>query len=270
MFNIYNCYINRGDILRLSDINGQRNILMVISYDGKRYHGWQIQKNAVTIQEVYQKALKKVLGYLPDIKGCSRTDSGVHANAYCINFNIETPILCDKLVLAINKYLPKDISAQKCMEVDKNFHARYSCVGKEYIYKLWNNKIRNPFLDGYALHYWYPLDENRLNTMAQDYVGKKDFTSFCTFDKREVGNMIRTVEYFKVYRENDLIIFKVKADGFLYNMVRIMIGTLLRNIRGKGEDINTILFLKDRKYAGPTSPACGLYLNKVFYEGIIL
>ena len=270
MFSIYNCYIDRSDILQLSDISGNRNILMVISYDGKRYHGWQIQKNAVTLQEVYQKALKKVLGYLPDIKGCSRTDSGVHANMYCISFKIGSLIPCDKLVLAINKYLPKDISALKCMEVDRNFHARYSCKGKEYIYKIWNHKIRNPFLDGYALHYWYPLDELKLDMMAEDYVGKKDFTSFCTFDKREVGDMARTVEYFKVYREGNLIIFKVKADGFLYNMVRIMVGTMLRNIRGEGNDINTILSLKDRKYAGPTSPACGLYLNKVFYEGLIL
>ena len=156
------------------------------------------------------------------------------------------------------------------MDVDENFHARYSCTGKEYIYKIWNNKIRNPFLDGYALHYWYPLDERMLDMMARDYVGKKNFASFCTFDKREVDNMTRTVEYFRVHREGNIIIFKVKADGFLYNMVRIMVGTLLRNIRKKKNDINTILSLKNRKYAGPTSPSCGLYLNKVFYEGLVL
>jgi tRNA pseudouridine38-40 synthase len=243
---------------------------MIISYDGKRYHGWQIQKNAVTVQEVYQKALKKVLGYLPDIKGCSRTDSKAHANTYCINFHLQSLIPCDKFVIAVNKHLPKDIAALKCIDVGTNFHARYSCKGKEYVYKIWNHQIRNPFLDGYAMHHWYHLDEYELNVMAQDYVGKKDFTSFCTFDKRETGNMIRTIEYFKVCREQNLLIFKVKADGFLYNMVRIMVGTLIRNVRKKECSINTILSLKNRSCAGPTAPACGLYLNRVFYEGLIL
>ena len=247
-----------------------RNILVTICYDGTLYHGWQIQKNATSIQGVFQNALYKIVGSEIDIKGCSRTDSGVHANMYCISFKTDMNIPCKRLVAALNRYLPKDVAVLKAEEVADDFHARYSAKGKEYIYKIWNTEIRNPFVDGYAFHYWYPLDVDMLNRAAKAFVGKHDFTSFCTLDMRKMENMERTVEYFDVYRDGDMVFMKVKADGFLYNMVRIMVGTLLRVAQGKIKEdgIIDIIEAKDRSKAGPKAQACGLYLNKVFYEEI--
>ena len=149
----------------------------------------------------------------------------------------------------------------------RSFHARYSCKGKEYCYEIWNHPVREPFLAGRALHYWYPIDEALLDQAARHYLGSHDFSSFCTLDKRERGDLTRRVFTSRVERRGDLVVFTVGADGFLYNMVRIMVGTLLRVQQGKfsPEDIPGILEAKDRKAAGPTAPACGLYLNRVFY-----
>lgn len=245
-----------------------RNLLLTMSYDGTNYHGWQVQKNAFTVQESFQNALHKVIGTLPDIKGCSRTDAGVHANMYCISMKLEREIPCERLVMALNRYLPQDIAVLNCTEVKEDFHARYSCVGKEYIYKIWNSKIRNPFLNGYAFHYWYKLDERYLNEVAQHFVGTHDFTTFSTLDDRDPNNMIRTVKWFDVERNGDMVTMKVAADGFLYNMVRIMVGTLIHVSMGrisKG-DLCNIIKARDRAKAGPTAVPHGLYLNKVFYE----
>lgn len=247
-----------------------RNIMVTISYDGSAYHGWQIQKNALTIQEIFQNALFKIIKQKTDIKGCSRTDTGVHASMYVINFKTTCKIECKNLILALNKFLPNDIAAIDCKEADSEFHARYSCKSKEYIYKIWHSRIKNPFLKNKAFHYWYPLDIKKLNEAAKCFLGSHDFTSFSTLDKREPKNMVRTIESFEVYKSPDdenVVEFKVKANGFLYNMVRIMVGTLLRVAQGKfkKEDIPKIIDSKNRSKAGPTAPAEGLYLNKVFY-----
>lgn len=247
---------------------GVRNFLVTISYDGKNYHGWQVQKNALTVQEVFQSALYKVIGEKVDIKGCSRTDSGVHANNYCLSFKTTSKISCNNFVFAINRYLPYDICAKDCKEVPMDFHARYSCKGKEYVYKIYNGRIRNPFLYGYALHYWYPIDVDKIRRAGELYIGKHDFTSFCTIDKRECVNIIRNVRKFQVKKEDLMLSLYFEADGFLYNMVRIMVGTLLKVCQGSIEpyDIKKILLAKDRSKAGPTAPACGLYLDKIFYD----
>ena len=244
-----------------------RNLLLTISYDGKSFHGWQIQQNALTVQEVFQTSLEKIIGSDFDVKGCSRTDSGVHANMYCISLKTSHLIKPERLKAALNRWLPKSVSVLDCKEVPLDFHARYSCVSKEYIYKIWNSEVRNPFLDGYALHYRYKIDEEMLNKAAQAYVGSHDFTSFCTLDNREMGDMTRNVKSFSVTRDGELVTMKVEADGFLYNMVRIMVGTLLRIQQGKipADGIEKIIEKKDRKFAGPTAQACGLYLNKVNY-----
>lgn len=245
-----------------------RNLLVTIAFDGRAYHGWQIQSNAVSVQEVFQRALAGVTGEPVDIKGCSRTDTGVHARMFCISVKTGHSIPCERLVAALNRFLPKDIAVLSCREVAEGFHARYSCVGKEYVYEIWNAAVRNPFLDGHAYHYWYPLDVEQLHQSAQDYLGSHDFTSFCTLDSRERENMVRTVRAFSVRREGDLVRMTVEADGFLYNMVRIMVGTLLRIAQGKfaPDCIPGIIRAKDRAQAGPTAPACGLYLNRVFYD----
>lgn len=244
-----------------------RNLLLTISYDGKAFHGWQIQKNALAVQEVFQKALYNIIGGYADIKGCSRTDSGVHANMYCISLKTEHPIPEERLKAALNRHLPMEVAVYDCRQVEEDFHARYSCKSKQYIYKIWNSEVRNPFLNGYALHYRYKIDEKQLNKAAQAFVGKHDFTSFCTLDKREKGDFVRNVKMFSVERDKDLVTMTVEADGFLYNMVRIMVGTLLRVQQGKipEDGIGEIIEKKDRKFAGPTAPACGLYLNRVNY-----
>ena len=252
----------------ISACGSLRNLLLTISYDGKEFHGWQIQQNAMTVQEAFQTALSKIIGNDFDVKGCSRTDSGVHANMYCISLKTEHPIKPERLKAALNRWLPLSIAVLDCKEVAPDFHARYSCTSKEYIYKIWNSEVRNPFLDGYALHYRYKIDENLLDKAAQAYVGRHDFTSFCTLDNREKGDMTRNVIAFSVTREGDLVTMKVEADGFLYNMVRIIAGTLMEV--GKGsmspEQIPQILAALDRQKAGPTAPACGLTLYAYEFE----
>lgn len=244
-----------------------RNLKITISYDGKDLHGWQIQKNAITVQQLFQQALSCVIGEVPDIKGCSRTDTGVHANMYVISMKTAHAIPCVRLKAALNRYLPKNIVVNSVEQVDMDFHARYSTKGKRYVYKILNTEVRDPFCEGYALHYRYNLDVDMLNTAAQAYVGTHDFSSFCTLDKREKGDMNRNVECFEVYREGKFVYMTVQADGFLYNMVRIMVGTLLKIAQGKlsADSIPYILEQKNRKFAGPTAPACGLYLDKVIY-----
>lgn len=246
----------------------ERNFLIKLSYDGARYHGWQIQENALTVQQVFQEALYKITGLREDIKACSRTDTGVHAREFCVSLKTESPIAPERLLAALNHYLPEDVAVKSCQRVPLEFHARYSCQGKEYVYQIWNNPVRDPFLAGRALHYWYPIDQAVLDRAAKGYVGRHDFSSFCTLDRREKGDLTRTVTTAKVERNGDLVTFTVAADGFLYNMVRIMVGTLLRVQQGKftPEDIPGIIEAKDRKAAGPTAPACGLYLNRVFYD----
>jgi tRNA pseudouridine38-40 synthase len=247
-----------------------RNLLLTIRYDGANYHGWQIQKNAVSVQQVFQAALEKILGERPDLKGCSRTDSFVHALEFCVSFRTERDIPCQRLVGALNHFLPDDIAALSCREVPDGFHARYSCAGKEYVYLIWNRQTPDPFLRGRALHYWYPLDLDRMNRAAACFLGEHDFTSFCAKDARRPGNLARTVTKAEWSRKGDRVIFSVAADGFLYHMVRIMVGTMLRVSQGKlePESIPRILRARDRAAAGPTAPPQGLYLKKVFYEDV--
>lgn len=243
-----------------------RRLLVTIRYDGSAYHGYQVQSNALTVQEVFQNAVQKVFGKRLDVKGCSRTDSGVHANMYCISFDTDMNISNESVILALNTYLPEDVAAYDCKEVDMDFHPRYNCKSKEYIYKIYNGKYRNPFYAKYALWYRWNIDAEYLNNEAQAFVGKYDYSGFCSI-KSDVEDTVREIYSCKVWREGDFVFFKVCGDGFLYNMVRIMVGTLLFVSEGKiksGELINIILS-KDRKKAGKTAPPQGLYLNNVSY-----
>lgn len=253
-----------------------RNILITICFDGKAYHGWQVQKNALTVQEVFQNALIKLFGDEFSVKGCSRTDAGVHANMYCLSVRISRTyknkksfkIPCENLVFALNNILPRDIAVIKCQDVPPDFHARYSCRGKQYLYKILNTQIRNPFLESYALHYRYPMDIEKMTQAAKFYLGKHDFTSFCNINNNVRGDMVRNVKKFEILKKDSMIEMKVEADGFLYNMVRIMVGTLLKVCQGKlsPTDIPYVIDGKDRTKAGKTAPPQGLYLNKVFYD----
>ena len=245
-----------------------RNLLLTLCYDGAGYHGWQVQPNGITVQEVLQNALQNVLHEQPDLKGCSRTDAGVHARMFCASFHTVRAIPCERLVCAVNHFLPPDVAVTACREVPADFHARYSCQGKQYVYEIWNSAVRDPFRRGRALHYWYPLDVDLLNAAAAQYVGYHDFTSFCTQDQREVRDFHRMITRADVTREGDLLRFTVAADGFLYNMVRILTGTLLYVAQGKlaPQDIPDIFAARSRAAAGPTAPPQGLYLDKVYYK----
>lgn len=243
-----------------------RNILLTISFDGTAYHGWQVQENAATVQQTLQDALQQICSRRDNVVGCSRTDAGVHANMYCCNIRTEHSIACDKLVTALNAVLPRDIAALDCKEVDFDFHARYDCSSKEYIYRIWNSPNKNPFLYNYALHYKYPLDEKFLDSQAKQFIGTHDFSSFCAAGS-SVEDTVRTVVNASVERNGDEVIFRVEANGFLYNMVRIMTGTLIDISRGRipENSVPQIIEAKNRFAAGYTAPARGLYLNKIHY-----
>lgn len=243
-----------------------RRLLLTIQYDGSAYHGWQVQKNAVSVQQVLQDSIEKVFSKRLDVKGCSRTDSGVHANMYCVSIDTDMAISDESVVLALNTYLPIDIAVVSCTQVDDDFHPRYNCKSKQYVYKLYNGKIRNPFLTKYAYHYRYPLDADYLNQQAKAFIGKHDFCGFCSI-KSDVEDTVRNVYAFDVWRDGDMVYFKVEADGFLYNMVRIMVGTLLFVNEGKikKDELSSVIASKDRKRAGKTAPPQGLYLDKVNY-----
>ena len=243
-----------------------KKLLIEIKYDGSSYHGWQVQKNALTVQEVFQDAVEKVFSQRLDVKGCSRTDSGVHANSYFLTVDTDMDISDYGVVMALNTHLPKDICAVSCKEAEPDFHPRYSCRSKQYVYKIYNGEIRNPFYADYAYHYKYNIDADYLNEEAQAFVGTYDYSGFCSA-KSDVEDTVRTVYSFKVYREGDMVFFEVEADGFLYNMVRIMVGTLLFISQGKikSGQLNDIIHSKNRALAGKTAPPQGLYLNKVNY-----
>ncbi|MBR2134410.1 MAG: tRNA pseudouridine(38-40) synthase TruA [Eubacterium sp.] len=243
-----------------------RNLLITIQYDGSCYHGWQVQKNALSVQEVFQNAVEKVFLKRLDVKGCSRTDTGVHANMYCLTLMTDMKISDEGVIMALNTHLPDDIAVIDCIEVDKDFHPRYSCKSKEYVYKLYNGKRPNPFYSKYAFHYHREIDADYLNEEAQAFVGTYDYQAFCS-SKTDIEDTVRTVKSFSVWREGDMVFFKVEADGFLYNMVRIMVGTLLFVSEGKikSGELKSVILSKDRSKAGKTAQPQGLYLNKVNY-----
>lgn len=252
-------------------------ILLHISFVGTNYCGYQVQPNGITIQQRLNEAAEQLFGYPCDIVGCSRTDSGVHANEFCATVSkkkeahIETNIPIERIPLALTSHLPEDISVNFAEWVNDEFHPRYDVKYKEYIYKIWNHPVRNPFLNDRAWHCPKTIDDAMLQRMkdaAQKYVGTHDFSSYMASDSKVVDT-VRTVTAAEVYKEGDnIIIFKVCADGFLYNMVRIMTGTLVDTAYGKIEpcQIEEITESHDRRKAGTTAPACGLYLNNVVYN----
>lgn len=251
-------------------------ILLHISFLGTRYAGYQVQKGHATVQGALCEAAERVFGVKCDITGCSRTDSGVHANEFCATVSehgksgLETTIPEAKIPLAFVSALPEDISVTSAERVGDDFHARYDVEYKEYVYKIYNRPIPNPFFSDRALHYPRAIDEKALDRMraaARSFVGTYDFCSYMASGS-DIKDTVRTVLDADVTREGDFVIFKVSADGFLYNMVRIFTGTLLGVAEGKiePEDIIKITEARDRRLAGITAPASGLYLNKVVYR----
>ena len=250
-------------------------LLIRISYLGKDFYGYQAQKDKRTVQTELNRAASELFGFDCDITGCSRTDSGIHANCFCATVNkrgesgLVTEIDIKKIPRAMSAHLPEDIAVFDAEWVDDDFHARYDVKYKEYIYRINNSHVRDPFSEGRAWHYPRVLSENdvaNMNAAAESFIGTHDFSAFMA-QGSNVSTTVRTVVSASVEKLGNEIIFRVAADGFLYNMVRIMTGTLISVGEGKisPEDIDKIIKSKDRSLAGMTAPAHGLYLNKVVY-----
>lgn len=244
-----------------------RNIALRLQYDGSAYHGWQVQKTEVTVAETLEKALTKVCGHPVKAVGCGRTDAGVHALRYCANFRTDCTIPIDRVPLAVNSRLPGDIAVVDAVEAPEDFNAIGSCIQKEYIYKIHNSRIRDPFLERRVCFYPAPLDIGLLQRAGRAFEGTHDFAAVRSVGT-ETKTTVRTVHYCRVSRSGDLLELKVCADGFLYNMVRAITGTVLYAAEGKltPEDIPEILASGDRSLAGPTVPPGGLYMTRLWYE----
>ncbi len=246
----------------------ERTLAVKIRFLGFAYHGFQRQQNALTVQEVIENALSEILGQQTVIFGCSRTDTGVSAAEYVFHFKTENSITTEKLKGALNHYLPDDIAVFKVAEAESDFHARYNTSEKEYQYIIRNTRQKDPFCEGRAFRYGIcRLDEEKLDRAAKAFLGKHDFSAFCSSSDGAKSH-VRTVTFAEVKRRGDDVVFTFRADGFLYNMVRIMVGTLLWINEGKisAQSIPEIIESRNRSRAGATASACGLYLNRVIYE----
>lgn len=241
-----------------------------IKYLGTNFHGFQVQPSERTVQGTLCDALFEALGCKASVTGCSRTDAGVHANEFCLV--IDAPgatVPADKLPVAVARFLPNDLSLFWAKECDYDFHPRYDVKGKEYLYRIINQKVYDPFEYGRAWFLPREINEEKLNRMksaAKHFLGKKDFSSFMA-EGSDVVDTVRNVTDLSVEKTGDLIEIRITADGFLYNMVRIIVGTLTEVAFGRFDPdyIPNIIRSCDRKKAGMTAPAEGLYLNRVFY-----
>ncbi len=243
-----------------------RNIKLLIEYDGTNFCGWQRQNNGRTIQEEIEKALEKVLKRPVKIHGSGRTDTGVHALGQVASFKANITVPMDKIPLALNSLLPEDISVKGASEVEEDFHARYSAKGKKYIYQIYNGPLRSPLLRNYAYFVTQPLDLNRMQEAARCFLGTHDFKGFMASGS-SVQDTVRNLYKLDVYFHEKIIKIEIEGNGFLYNMVRIIAGTLVEVGKGKipAEDMKSIIASGIRESAGPTAPAQGLYLAEVFY-----
>ncbi len=240
---------------------------MVVAYDGTNYCGWQVQPNGITVEEVLNRSLSKLLGEKIEVMGASRTDSGVHSLGNVAVFDTNTRMPADKIAFALNQRLPEDIVVQGSCEVPSDWHPRYQESTKTYEYRILNRTFRMPTrrLDTYFYH--YPLDVEQMSEAASYLVGTHDFASFCAANA-QVKSTVRTIYSCTAQKENDIITIRVTGNGFLYNMVRIIAGTLIEVGAGKRrpEEIKDILAAENRDAAGPTAPAQGLTMMGIEYE----
>ncbi len=243
-----------------------KRIKITVAYDGTNYCGWQIQKNGITVEEVLNKTLSKFFGQDITVIGASRTDSGVHALGNVAVFDADVTMPPEKISYAINNLLPDDIRIQKSEEVESSFHPRYCDTRKTYEYKIYNAQFPDPTVRLYSHFVYYHLDEEKMQQGADYLVGEHDFKSFCT-PKDDVENTVRTIYFIKVVREGNMVRIIINGNGFLYNMVRIIVGSLMKVGMGMIEpsEIKNILEAKDRTKAGHKAAACGLTLVDIQY-----
>jgi len=247
-----------------------RNIALHLAYNGTAYHGWQVQKTQATVAETLEGALGAVCGHPVRVVGCGRTDAGVHALSYCANFRTDSSIPCGRLPLAVNSRLPADIAVKEAAEAPEDFNAIGSCIRKEYVYLIHNSRIRDPFLEKRACFYPAPLDISLMERAGAAFEGTHDFAAVRSVGT-ETKTTVRTVHWCRAEKEGDLISVYVCADGFLYNMVRAIVGTMVYAAYGKlrPEEIPGLLETGDRRLTGPTMPPQGLYMNRIWYDGAV-
>ena len=238
-----------------------------ISYNGKNYHGWQIQKNAVTVQSTIQDVISKILGKSTDIVGSGRTDTGVHAKSQVAHFDVNKEVDND-FIYRVNAFLPQDISINSVTQVVDNFHARFDAISREYIYKI--HDLKSPFVDGLSTFYNKKINMDLINEACSTIMKNSDFQSFSKV-KTEVKNFNCIISHASIRRKNNFYLFKFCANRFLRGMVRALVGTLLQLNEGKInlKEFKLIFEKKNREYAGPSAPPYGLYLNKVNYNSDI-
>lgn len=244
-----------------------RNLMLKLEYDGTNYHGWQRQENAITVQEVLEKALRKVTKEKIEVIGCSRTDAGVHARGFVCNFYTESKIPSDRVPYALNSILPYDIVVLECQEVPGDFHARFQAKAKKYQYRIIHRTFPSAFDKNYAYHWPYCLDIDKMKQAARYFIGKHDFSAFMATGS-PVKNTVRTIYDLTLEQKNSEIVVDITGNGFLYNMVRIIVGTLLYvgNYKINVEQIPDVITQGDRTKAGITVPPQGLYLMEVYYK----
>ena len=244
-----------------------KRIKLTIAYDGTNYCGWQVQPNGITVEEVVNKALKKLTGEDIQVIGASRTDSGVHALGNVAVFDTHTTIPPERISYALNQRLPEDIVIVKSEEVAEDFHPRYCDCSKTYEYHILNTRIPIPTkrLTNYFVS--YDLDVEKMRKAAGYLIGEHDFVSFCNV-RTDVEDTVRTVTELEILKDGEEITIRISGNGFLYNMVRIIVGTLIRVGRGfyEPEKVKEILEAKDRRAAGVTAPPHGLILAEIRYE----
>jgi tRNA pseudouridine38-40 synthase len=244
-----------------------KRVKLVVAYDGTNYHGWQVQDNGITIEEVLNRTLSELVQEDIKVIGASRTDAGVHACGNVAVFDTESRIPGDKFSFALNQRLPEDIRIQESCEVDADFHPRYADTVKTYEYNILNRRFELPSKRLYAAFCYYPMDIERMNQAAAYLVGEHDFKSFCSAGA-QVQTTVRTIYAVNVTKDDDMVHIRITGNGFLYNMVRIIAGTLMQVGTGlmEPEQVKEILEARDRSKAGPTAVAKGLTLVEIRYE----
>ena len=244
-----------------------KRVKLVVAYDGTNYHGWQVQDNGITIEEVLNRTISELVQEDIKVIGASRTDAGVHACGNVAVFDTESRIPGYKFSFALNQRLPEDIRIQESCEVDADFHPRYADTVKTYEYNILNRRFELPSKRLYAAFCYYPMDIERMNQAAAYLVGEHDFKSFCSAGA-QVQTTVRTIYAVNVTKDDDMVHIRITGNGFLYNMVRIIAGTLMQVGTGlmEPEQVKEILEARDRSKAGPTAVAKGLTLVEIRYE----
>ena len=252
-----------------------KKVLLTVAYNGSAYHGYQLQEELPTVSLMLNQAINSAFSVECNVTGCSRTDAGVHALGFCVTAEVkdmddEITVPVDKIPIAVNIKLPPDIAVLSAREVDVSFHPRYDAVKKEYVYRIHDSRIKNPFYEGLVLEYGREISDSgieRMNLAAQHFLGTHMFDAFMA-QGSQIENTERTVYSAQVARNGDVVEFTVSANGFLYNMVRIMVGTLLQVEGGKlsPDDVPEIISSRKRERAGFTAKPEGLYLKRIYYD----